>query len=183
MNPETNRFERLRPDTDQNEDPGVSENESLAGLRRLVQQQHSSLVRPNGEPVPRHWTQFRLGELVEIKNYRFRVAYIGETTILFEPFAPVIIGDPNGVTPDDLRDESAHLRATQDKVWGAADEALVAEYEAQNRYRELRDALLSAFSALDKLLEDKPLWAAKICGSTTLGNVRAEIWEVLHGRQ
>ena len=91
MNPETNKFELLRPDTDQNEGPGglqhvVAGDLSLASvglLKRVVMKQ--SLLRPNGEPVPEHWTQFQIGECVVIKNYTFRVAYIGETSILFEP--------------------------------------------------------------------------------------------------
>jgi hypothetical protein len=31
--------------------------------------------------------------------------------------------------------------------------------------------------ALDKLLKDKPMLAAKLCGTTTLGNLRAELYE------
>jgi hypothetical protein len=87
MNPETNKFELLRPDTDRNEGPG--------GLQHVVAgvMKQSSLLRPNGEPVPQHWTQFQIGECVTIKNYTFRVAYIGETSILFEPVAPVIVGE------------------------------------------------------------------------------------------
>ena len=81
MNPETNKFERL---TDQNEDPGPADTGTLGLLRKLAQQQ-SMLLRPNGEPVPQHWTQFQVNEVVEIKGYSFRVAYIGETAILFEP--------------------------------------------------------------------------------------------------
>lgn len=91
MNPETNKFELLRPDTDQNEDPGDLRHVTTGDpyqanvglLKRMVQQQ--SLLRPNGEPVPQHWTQFQVGECVVIKNYTFKVAYIGETAILFEP--------------------------------------------------------------------------------------------------
>jgi hypothetical protein len=40
-------------------------------------------------------------------------------------------GDPDGVTPDDLHNEITHLRATQEKSWGVADEALIAEYEIE----------------------------------------------------
>lgn len=64
MNPETNRFESLRLGTVQEEE---------------------ALLRPNGEPVPQHWPQFQVGECVVIKNYTFKVAYIGETSVLFEP--------------------------------------------------------------------------------------------------
>ena len=31
--------------------------------------------------------------------------------------------------------------------------------------------------ALDDLLRDKPMLAAKLCGTTTLGNLRAELYE------
>ena len=55
--------------------------------------------------------------------------------------------------------------------------------ETGRRCIELADSLEAALAAIDALLEDKPMLAAKICGSTTLGNVRAEIWGVLHGRK
>jgi hypothetical protein len=51
------------------------------------------LVRPNGQPVPKHWSVFRVGEEVVIKDYTFKVAYIGESNILFEPVGPVVIGE------------------------------------------------------------------------------------------
>jgi hypothetical protein len=91
MNPETNKFELLGPDTDQNEDPGPADTATLGLLRKMVQQQ--TLLRPNGEPVPQHWTQFQVGECVVIKNYTFKVAYIGETAILFEPVGIPGIGE------------------------------------------------------------------------------------------
>jgi hypothetical protein len=68
MNPDANKFERLF---------------SRVSINPTV------LLRPNGEPVPGHWTQFQLGEHVVIKNYTFKVAYIGETAILFEPVGMV----------------------------------------------------------------------------------------------
>ena len=49
------------------------------------------LLRPDGTPVPKHWAVFHLDELVEIKNHTFRVKYIGETSILFEPIAVLTI--------------------------------------------------------------------------------------------
>lgn len=69
LNPETNKFESLM------------ECQSL-------------LLRPNGEPVPASWTVFHMDELVVIKDYTFRVKYIGETAILFEPVSPVIEQTP-----------------------------------------------------------------------------------------
>jgi len=98
MNPETNKFEHLRPDTNQNEDLGTEVQEHLARLQRMVQRLGQQdrigprLLRPNGEPVPQHWTQFQIGECVVIKNYTFKVAYIGETEILFEPVGIPDIG-------------------------------------------------------------------------------------------
>lgn len=73
MNPETNRFETL-----------ASQISSLEASPQLF--------RPNGQPVPETWTQFQIGETVVVKNYTFRVAYIGETAILFEPVGPVLVG-------------------------------------------------------------------------------------------
>jgi hypothetical protein len=57
-------------------------------------------------------------------------------------------GDPDGVTPDDLRNEMAHLRTTQEKSWGAADDAMCAQYEAV--IRDLVDAC-------DRLMGDSDL--------------------------
>ena len=81
MNPKTNKFEYLHG----------SEHE---GLERAFQrmQNPGTLIRSNGEPVPKHWTQFKIGERVVIKNYTFKVAYIGETAILFEPVGIPVIG-------------------------------------------------------------------------------------------
>lgn len=68
MNPETNSFEQLNRDFDQ--------------LKRLGE---SRLVRPNGEPVPAHWPVFEQGELVVLKDYTFKVGYIGEKCLVLEP--------------------------------------------------------------------------------------------------
>ena len=54
MNPDSNKFEMLEA--------------NLFG----------KILRPNGEPVPQHWTQFRDGEQVEVKGYIFEVKCIGE---------------------------------------------------------------------------------------------------------
>lgn len=77
MNPETNRFEPLSP--------------SIEELKNQFLDL-SSLVRPDGSPVPKHWSVFTVGENVVIKDYTFRVAYVGETAILFEPVGPPILG-------------------------------------------------------------------------------------------
>jgi len=90
MNPETNRFEKLTKVSK----PGYSELEGeVRNLKKALEAQSacdngSVLLRPNGTPVPKHWTVFTIGELVDIKGYTFRVAYIGETNILFEPVSP-----------------------------------------------------------------------------------------------
>jgi hypothetical protein len=74
VNPTTNKFEPLGPSTAKDLDHMFD------------------LVRPDGTPVPKHWTQFAVGEQVVIKGYTFKVAYIGETAILFEPVGPVVVG-------------------------------------------------------------------------------------------
>jgi hypothetical protein len=93
MNPETNKFEEL----------SEHENKELLKNRldELCQEKiafdagldRNKLVRADGSPVPKHWSIFKVGELVEIKNYTFKVVYIGESNILFEPAGPVIIGN------------------------------------------------------------------------------------------
>jgi hypothetical protein len=93
MNPITNRFEALKPRATPPSE--AAKNQTREMDRRLEQIRSGVLVRPNGEPVPNHWSVFRDGEHVVIKDYTFRVAYIGETAILFEPVAPMVI-DPAG---------------------------------------------------------------------------------------
>lgn len=77
MNPDTNKFEELS-------EAASSISDKLQGI---------SLIRPDGSPVPKHWSTFTAGEEVVIKGYTFKVAYIGESNILFEPVGPVIIGE------------------------------------------------------------------------------------------
>lgn len=74
MNPDTNRFEAL---TELAEPTPVAK-----------------LLRPNGEPVPAHWTVLALGEQVVVKGYTFKVAYINETTLVLEPVKIPILGPP-----------------------------------------------------------------------------------------
>jgi hypothetical protein len=86
MNPETNRFEKLTSEME-------NQQSQMADLLCKLQEQNggSGLLRPDGSPVPKTWTVFSLGELVEIKGYTFKVAYIGETSILFEPIGIPIL--------------------------------------------------------------------------------------------
>jgi len=50
------------------------------------------LLRPDGSPVPEHWPVFREGEEVVLKNYTFKVGYMGEKCLLLEPLGIVEIG-------------------------------------------------------------------------------------------
>ncbi len=84
MNPLTNKFEKLI----EKDMPKALEDFAKA----LYDPQPLKLFRPNGKPVPEHWTILTVGEKAVIKNYTFMVKYIGETSILFEPVGPVIIG-------------------------------------------------------------------------------------------
>jgi ribonuclease BN (tRNA processing enzyme) len=86
MNPDTNKFEQLHTALQ-------TEVEALTLKAKAgIEKASATLVRPNGQPVPETWTQFQTGETVVIKNYTFKVAYIGETAILFEPVGPVLVG-------------------------------------------------------------------------------------------
>jgi len=82
MNPDTNRFEPL---TDALE---AEEKECLESIGERL-----GLFRPDGSPVPKHWSVFQVGEQVVIKDYTFEVKYIGETAILFEPVGPVVLNE------------------------------------------------------------------------------------------
>ena len=90
MNPETNRFETLTTEEIKRE------------LKELIEEKlddgplETRLVRPDGTPVPKHWTVFAVDELVVIKNYTFEVKYIGETAILFEPVGPMVVEKGEG---------------------------------------------------------------------------------------
>ena len=88
MNPDTNRFEELTLEEKKQKE------ELFKHIKKRTQPPNPlELFRPNGEPVPQHWVTFQLGEEVVIKDYTFKVAYIGETAILFEPVGPTVIGN------------------------------------------------------------------------------------------
>jgi len=99
MNPDTNRFEKLTDATNPDERrheaprPNRAARRAQAAIERQLAKATGQLLRPNGEPVPKHWTQFTAGENVDIKGCTFKVAYIGETSILFEPVGPIIVGE------------------------------------------------------------------------------------------
>ena len=81
MNPEENKFEPLEEDAKK-----IAL--KIKELEGKTTDYHVGLLRPDGSPVPIHWSVFKVGELVTIKDYTFRVAYIGESNILFEPVKP-----------------------------------------------------------------------------------------------
>jgi hypothetical protein len=68
MNPDTNKLEHLTI-TDICKD----------GMMK------SLILRPNGEEIPKHWAIFSVGEIVVLKEYSFKIAYMNETSILLEP--------------------------------------------------------------------------------------------------
>lgn len=74
MNPDTNKFEELREPT---------KDDTF----------YSRLLRPDGSPVPSHWSIFSVGDHVIVNNYSFKVAHIGEQHLLLEPAGPLIIGE------------------------------------------------------------------------------------------
>ena len=82
MNPETNKFEALFV-------------EALFATKQKSEQEDSGtvLLRPNGEPVPKHWTVLTEGEHVVVKDYTFKVAHIGESYLVLEPVGIVAIGE------------------------------------------------------------------------------------------
>lgn len=107
MNPETNKFEPLVETSPEvsNKKPWVGvvmvrgangEYEPLPGSNKPAK----VLLRPNGEPVPPHWCVLTVGETIVIKNYTFKICYIGETSILLEPVGVVEINGQVSSEPD-----------------------------------------------------------------------------------
>lgn len=91
MNPETNKLEPLQLKELEAALDRAKKKQSAAELAELGQ-----LLRPDGTPVPKHWSIFVVGETYVINGYTFRCAYIGETNILFEPVGPVVVeGKPD----------------------------------------------------------------------------------------
>lgn len=61
--------------------------------RKMEQALQSHIVRPDGSPVPRHWTVLTVGELVEVKGATLRVAHVGESHVLLEPVKATVGGE------------------------------------------------------------------------------------------
>jgi hypothetical protein len=78
---------------------------------------------------------------------------------------------------DSLRQRCSDLKHALGEDAGWFDRAISAE----KRAKELGDALCTALVAIDSLIEARPMLAACMCGTTTLGNVRAEIKAVING--
>lgn len=85
MNPETNKFEMLKQ---------IDEEKFKDKFAKRITEEFdpTAFVRPNGEPVPKHWSVFKEGEELVVKNYTFRVAHIGEKHLLLEPVGIPAIG-------------------------------------------------------------------------------------------
>lgn len=101
MNPDSNEFEQLHKETALEARLRTErEAEVQSKLGELIREQSTAdvvkyspkpmLLRPDGSPVPEHWSVFAIDEHVVIKNYTFKVAYIGKDSILFEPVGPVV---------------------------------------------------------------------------------------------
>ena len=85
MNPESNKFEKLTISKETES--------SFVDMVTRAQSSPTRLVRPNGKPVPEHWSIFQHGEKVVAKNYTFTISHIGEGYMVLEPVGPVLIGD------------------------------------------------------------------------------------------
>lgn len=78
MNPKENKFEPVFQSSD---------------LESALKQQTDKmqlLLRADGSPVPDHWLTLKQGEDVQIKDYLFTVAYIGEKVLVLEPKGPAL---------------------------------------------------------------------------------------------
>lgn len=104
MNPETNRFEPLsemltchkcgaknQPHYKRCLSCGTPQ--SISSAIQDITSRLAQLVRPDGSPVPEHWAVFKQGEHVVLKNYTFKVGYIGDAVLVLEPVGPYVVGD------------------------------------------------------------------------------------------
>ena len=77
INPETNRIVKCEvPD------------EAQAMYLKNLEGARSDIVNINGSPIPKHWTVLKEGELIVVKDYTFRVAYMNDAGVLLEPASP-----------------------------------------------------------------------------------------------
>ena len=91
MNPNTNRLEALH--TAEEFDRLMERAGLPLSERPTPPAGPGGLVRADGSPVPKTWATFSVGEEVVIKDYTFRVAYIGESNLVLEPVGPVLGGN------------------------------------------------------------------------------------------
>ena len=56
---------------------------------------HPDFVKPDGSPIPKEAIIFKVGELIDIKGYTYRLVYLNEKTLIFEPVKPedILPGD------------------------------------------------------------------------------------------
>lgn len=85
MNPDTNKLEPLTAAT-----PEMAK--QLEALEEQAKALQGELVRPNGEPVPKHWSVFRQDEKIVVKGYTFKVAYLNDSCVVLEPVGPYLVG-------------------------------------------------------------------------------------------
>ena len=69
---------------------------SLADAAAIIADMRAKarLQRPDGTPVPGHWSIISIGQHVAVEGYAFQVTYVGESIVLLEPVGPVIPEEP-----------------------------------------------------------------------------------------
>ena len=90
QNPDTNLLEQVRRVDADTYDKAV---EKLVSLQRRVHQKsrkayHDNILDSDGKPVPIDWAVYKVGEEVELKNYRYAVAGIEKDKLILKPLGP-----------------------------------------------------------------------------------------------
>lgn len=133
-------IEAYREEFTHNEVVEVPDIEEIIGLQQL------KLIE--GLPPNREEKEKTLKLLAEIEQWK-------DATGLMDSR-----GDPDGITPEDLKNEINHLRQQQEKNWGVADEAIRGQYEDRIKaersvcVRFLRDCAKSKRDYANRLLSD-----------------------------
>lgn len=92
MNPDSNKFEELMRTKEELEELSKGKPSYQSALDNALTE---SLLRPNGEPVPKHWSTFTVNDNVVINDYTFKIAHIGESYMVVEPVGIPNIGEDN----------------------------------------------------------------------------------------
>ena len=95
QNEQTGRIEQLTKIETAYSNKYEKDKKTLAEIKEIIKESsntvnplHPDLVKLDGSPIPKSAIIFKIGELIEIKGYTYRLAYMNENTLVSEPVRP-----------------------------------------------------------------------------------------------